>query len=102
MESPTSPNSESSKPSSPTAQSNPLPQIVEDFLSDPLEALVGKPFDRMSEDERREAVLLVRNCRQSYQTFKAKTEEVERARVSREPSVKKTGKLGAEFNELFG
>lgn len=99
MESQTSQKSESSNSLSPTLPSPAPMETEEDFLSSPLEALAGMPLDKMTPEQRREFIITLRDCRQSYQTYKAKTEEVEREKASK-PKKDSKPKLD-EFKEFF-
>ena len=58
----------------------------EDFLSEPLSGLEPKPGHLMTESELREYVVMVRNLRQSYQSFKA---DVEAKAEAKSPKARK-------------
>ena len=103
--SPKSPKSTNSNNSSPAATLSPTtsmsdtsqqdsPEEMEDFLTAPLMGLCPKPLHLMTEEERKNHVLMLRQLQQSAQTFKAelekKEEEVVKVRKAKGPSKKVT------------
>lgn len=78
-----------------------LDPSLEDFETEPLSGLCALPAHLMSEQQMREHVMQIQQHRQSFQTWKAETEEFERVQANvKEKGVKKVKDL-KEFDELF-
>ena len=82
-----------------------LDPSVEDFETEPLAGLCALPAHHMTEQQMRDHVMQIQQHRQSFQTWKAETEEFERVerseKVVRAKTEGKKDKILKELDELF-